>query len=97
MKICPNCGFREPVFCWRLPYSRGTECEYTTINVLEEYFPLIAKHLKEASVNNRGLHEWQDQFYAYGYWERSGYVRRRDIEIWKYQHWKAIPMEKVKQ
>jgi len=93
MKVCPKCGYREP-FCWRNAYSRGMEVEYSTIQDLEYYFPEIVKKLREAVPNNRGLREWQDEYYAYGLW-KSGYVRRRDIEIWKYQKWKAIPMEKA--
>jgi hypothetical protein len=68
------------------------ECEYSTLEDLAYYFPEIAQKLKDATPNKRGLREFQDEFYAYGLW-KSGYVRRRDIEIWKYQKWKAIPME----
>ena len=92
MKVCPMCGYREPM-CWRNAYSRGMESEYARIDELEETFPLLAENLKKAVPNKRGVREWQDGNYAYGLWP-SGYVRRRDIEIWKFQGWKPIPMEK---
>jgi hypothetical protein len=72
------------------------EVEYSTIEDLAYYFPDLAKKLREAIPNARGLREWQDEFYAYGLWKTPPfYVRRRDIEIWKFQKWKAIPMEKA--
>ena len=91
MRICPRCGYIDP-FCWRDAYSRGMEVEYTRIDELEQYQPEIAKRLKEAVPNKKGVREWQDKNYAYGLWP-SGYVRRRWLEIYKHQGWKAIPME----
>jgi len=96
MRVCPNCGYRDPD-CWKPPYSRGMEVDHGTIENVELEYPLgepeIAKHLKDAIPNKRGLREWQDELYAYGLWP-SGYVRRRLLDIWKVQGWKAIPMEK---
>jgi hypothetical protein len=69
------------------------EMDYARIDDLEEAQPEIAKKLKDSLPDRRGNREFQDQYFAYKLF-KSGYVRRRFIEIWKIQRWKPIPMEK---
>lgn len=95
MIICPKCGYHDPP-CWRDPYSRGTEVDYTRIEELKEYQPEIASSLLNAPLREKNpIREIVIGFYAYGLW-KSGYVRRRYVEIWKHQGWAPIPMEKAK-
>jgi len=51
------------------------EVDYARIDELEAYQPEVAKSLKSALPNKKGVREWQDEHCAYGLWP-SGYVRR---------------------
>ena len=93
--ICEKCGHIDAL-CWKLPFSRGMEVSHCRLDELQKYQPEIAKALLEAQLNEKNpIREVVIGYYAYGLW-KSGYVRRRWINIWKFQKWKAIPMEKVK-
>lgn len=93
MRICPKCGHIDP-FCWRDAYSKGMEVQYATLAELKESQPEIAQALMDSQPNPKNpIREVVVEPYAYGLW-KSGYVRRRWVEIWKHQGWKTIPMEK---
>jgi len=95
MWVCPKCGYVEP-FAWRGPYSKGTEVAYAKIDELRECQPEIVEALMKAPLREKNpIREVVVGPYAYGLW-KSGYVRRRYVEIWKHQGWAPILMEKVK-
>ena len=92
--VCEKCGHADAL-CWRFPYSRGMETTYTTIDELKEYEPTIYQALFDAPLKEKNpIKEVVTDVYAYGLW-KSGYVRRRWLQIWKYHGWKAMPMEKA--
>lgn len=91
---CEICGHRDAL-CWRFPFSQGMEVSYTTFEELKLYQPELAAALMNAPLNEKNpIREVVVGFCAYGLW-KSGYVRRRQAEIWKFQGWRGIPMEKA--
>jgi len=95
MQVCPRCGYVDAV-CWRQPYSKGMEYQYAMFEDLAEYEPVIHALILAAPLRKKNpIKEITTETYAYGLW-RSGYVRRRYIEVWKVQKWRSIPMEKHK-
>jgi len=91
--VCEKCGHVDDL-CWKGAFSRGMEVSHTRLDELKIYRPDIYRALMNAPLNEKNpIREVVIGCYAYGLW-KSNYVRRRWIENWKYQRWKAIPMEK---
>jgi hypothetical protein len=71
------------------------EVSYTTFDELKIYEPEIADALMNSPLREKNpIREVVLGYSAYGLW-KSGYVRRRKVEIWKYQGWRGMPMEKA--
>jgi hypothetical protein len=91
--ICPKCKFVEPL-CWHYPTYHGLEMPYAKMQELELECPELAAAIKKGEVLRPGILESTDICYAYKYHLKTGYVRRRELSIWKCIKWSNIPMEK---
>lgn len=90
---CPCCGYEEP-FYWHYPTFRGLEMPYARIEEIENETPELAKKLKTGTLIRKGQLEYVDENYAYKYSVESGFVRRRELALWKAFKWEGAPMEK---
>jgi hypothetical protein len=90
---CPCCGFEEP-FYWHYPTHHGLEMPYARIQELREQTPELAEKIEKATPLRIGVLEYTDANYAYKYNIKSGFVRRRELALWKAAKWRSIPMEK---
>jgi hypothetical protein len=92
---CPCCGFEEAL-CWHYPVHHGKEMPYARISELKECDPVLAEKIVNSPPIKPKIKEYVDSNYAYQYNLTSGYVRRRELALWKAAKWASIPMEKRK-
>ena len=90
---CPKCGYQEPL-CWHYPTYHGLEMPYARIEELELEDVQLAEKIRGGNQISPFVLEYADSCYAYKYNQKSGFVRRRELELWKIAKWNGIPMEK---
>jgi hypothetical protein len=56
----------------------------------------LADKIKHGKYIRKDCIEYHDDYFAYKYSVKSGYVRRRETSIWKSVKWEKAPMEKHK-
>ncbi len=92
---CPCCGYEDSP-CWHYPVHHGLEMPYARIEEIRIYEPQLAERIEKGHPLRPKVLEYVNDHYAYKYNLQSGFVRRREIALWKIQKWNHIPMEKRK-
>ena len=82
--------------CWHYPTYHGLEMPYARIEEIENIDKNLANKIRNGERLRKGVFESTDEYFAYKYHSKTGYVRRRELALWKAFKWASIQMEKHK-